>query len=52
MPGGTGGQAAGLDGGPPGWLVGGTGLALLVTIGAGTRLLVLRRHGTLRGGQR
>ena len=52
VPGGTGGQAAGLDGGPPGWLVGATGLALLVTIGAGTRLLVLRRHGTLRGSRR
>lgn len=45
VPGGTGGQAAELDGGTPPWLIGATGLALLVTIGAGARLLVVRRRG-------
>ncbi|TDE36496.1 DUF4397 domain-containing protein [Actinomadura sp. 6K520] len=52
VPGGTGGQAAGLDGGAPGWLAGATGLAFLVMVGAGARLLVLRRRGALRGDPR
>ncbi|MEU8302571.1 DUF4397 domain-containing protein [Actinomadura sp. NPDC048955] len=52
VPGGTGGQAAEIDGGPPAWLAGATGLALLVTIGAGTRLLVVRRRGVLHGDRR
>lgn len=52
VPGGTGGQAAGLDGGAAGWLAGATGLAFLVMIGAGARLLVLRRRGALRGAPR
>ncbi|WP_141579165.1 DUF4397 domain-containing protein [Actinomadura sp. WMMA1423] len=54
VPGGTGGQAASHDGGAPGWLVGATGLALLsmVTIGGGTRLLVLRRRGAPHGDRR
>ncbi|SEG83957.1 protein of unknown function [Thermomonospora echinospora] len=45
VPAGSGGQAAGPDGGAPGWMYGLTGLAMLVVVGAGSRLLILRRPG-------